>query len=340
MESCKKLLPLVWECYRSGAAVPPRRSPAASGVGFDLLLDAALSTRLPLSEQLLIRFVSTVRARGLAAARNDHLIEAQQALDEGRRVLKTDSLSSEGKLIGKTFHHAVEAYLEYKRGNVSRARTHVRNALAIDCRLITKYGYNILDLHRVQLGHNLMRVDVHCGNLVAAAQMCASLIAYLEGRADQWPLPEFRIETDPSQLPPDLLSAMTVQILGELALVLAGNTGKEGRRMFAPMIMHVQSPPAPACSRQARAHLWLQAKWAYLQEDWISFLEQAMSLLQEGPGEMLLLWRAAVLDLFDLCCALDGEEAERIRSRIFLDSQQWTQVPRQLRMRVALPAAA
>ena len=340
MESCKKLLPLVWESYSSGARLPVQKSSAASGVGFDLLLDAALSTRLPLSEQLLIRFVSTVRARGLSAARNNHLIEAQQALDEGRRVLKTNSLSTEGKLIGKTFHHAVEAYLEYKRGNMSLARTHVRNALEIDGRLITQYGYNILDLHRVQLGHNLMRVDIHCGNLVAAAEMCASLIGYLEGRADQWPLPEFQIETDPSQLPPDLVSAMTAQILGELALCLAVNKRKEGRRMFAPMIRHVQSPPAAPCSRQKRAHLWLQAKWAYVNEEWTSFLELVMSLLQEGPGEMLLLWRAAVVDLFDLCCALEGEEADRLRSQILLDSQLWTHVPHQLRMRVALPAAA
>lgn len=254
MELYKELLPLALESYRAGAQLPPQKSAAASGVGFDLLLDEALSNRLPVGEQLLVRFVSAVRSRGITEARNDHLIEAQQALNEGRRVLASDLLSAEGKLIVETFHEAVEAYVEFKRNKLSLARTRVRKALAIDSRLITEYGYQILDLHRVQLGHNLMRLDVYSGNLEAAAELCASLIAYLEGRVEQWPLPEFKIEADPSQLPPALLSAMLIQILGELALAFAGRRGVETVRLFSPILPHVQSLATLNCFQHARAH--------------------------------------------------------------------------------------
>jgi hypothetical protein len=340
MELCTNLLPLALESYRVGMKVPPHKSAAASGLGFDLLLDSVLSERLPLREQLLVRFVSAVRARGLAAARNNHLIEAQQALSEGRRVLQSNVLSEEGELIVETFHEAVEAYVEYKRGNISLARTRVKKALTIDSTLITQFGYNILDLHRVQLGHNLMRVDVHCGNFVAAAEMCGSLIAYLEGGADQWPLPEFSIKTDPSQLPSNLLSAMVVQILGELALFLIGKKGVEAVAMFAPMLPHVESIATSNCSQHARAHRWLQAKWAYLNEERSAFLDQVIDLLREGPGDMLLLWRTAAVDLFELCRDLKGEAAGQIRSEIFRDSQTWVHASRQLRIRLELAAAA
>ena len=340
MESIQDLLPLALESYRAGAQSTPRSSTAASGVEFDQQLDVALSNRLPLDEQLLVRFVAAVRSRGLTAARNNRLIEAQQALDEGRRVLASELLSAQGKLIVETFHEAVEAYVEYKRGLIPLARARVRKALAIDCTLISQYGYDILDLHRVQLGHNLMRLDIHQGNLAAAAELCASLISYLEGRAGEWPLPEFKIETDPAQLPAELRSAMLIQILGELALCLRNKNAAEAARVFTPLLPHVESATAFPCSQHARAHRWLQAKWACVNEEPVAFLRHVTELLREGPGQMLLLWRAAVLDLFDLCCTLDGVEAGQIRAEVFTDSQAWINVPRQFKSRVEFASAA
>lgn len=338
METIQDLLPFALESYRAGAQLTPQRNTAASGLDFDQQLDLALSNRLPVREQLLVRFISGVRSGGLTAARNNHLIEAQQALVEGRRVLASDLLSTEAKLIVETFHEAVAAYVEYKRGDVSMAEARVRKALAIDCTLIDRYGYEILDLHRVQLAHNLMRLDIHRGNLVAAAEMCTHLLSYLEGRAAEWPLPDFRIDTDPAKLPVELRSAMLVQILGELALCLGTRKDDEAARVFAPLLPHV-GMEAP-CSRHARAHCWLRAKYAYVNQEPAVFVRRVSELLREGPGAMLLLWRGAVLDLLELCRDLEGKEAARIRSEILTDSQRWTNVPRQFRTRVEFASAA
>jgi len=339
MKSCESLFLTALESFHQGKQQEPVLSAAASGLGFDLLLDSEISSRLPIEEQLRARFAAGIRSRGLLAARSGRLIEAQQALKETKRIRQSNGLSAEAKLMIETFDEAVGAYVEYRQSDYSQARSRVYRAMAIDGELITNYGYDILDLHRVQLGHNLMRIDAHCGNMVEAAEMCASLLAYLEGDVEHWPLAEFLIQTNPSRLPPELLKAMFIQIVGELALMLGGRKGDEACRMFAAILPHVENRATANCRQFLRVHRWLEAKWAYINGEVIPFLEHIIELLRDGPGEMLLLWRVAAVDLRSLCYEVGSNRGARALREIDHECQAWSHVPPQLRRRLSFAEA-
>lgn len=324
------LLKKALHSYRVGREKPSFLSAAASGLGFDHHLEASISVRLTLKEQLLMRVSAGARARALSAARSGNLRVARQALDESLDILHSVSLSTEAKYMVRSFHEAVEAYLAYKHGQFDQAHRRILEALETDGILITRYGYKILDLHRIQLGHNLMRIKVRENHLKEAAQLCCNLLHYIEGDKESWPFPEFRDGSYPADLPLDLLAAMFNQITGELAFLLVGRTEDEAATTFAPLIPLTEDTISHDCQHR-RAREWLRTKLAFIRGDDGAFLEDVSRLLQEGPGEITLLWRAAATDLYSFCYAFESDSSSALRGEIAADAWTWRPLSIQLR---------
>lgn len=317
--------------YLQGRGKPLRTSPGEIGVGFDHELEKVISTRLHLEEQLLMRVSSAARSRALSEARSDHLRIARQALDESLGVLALPTLSDEAKLIIKSFHEAVEAYLEYKHKRYDTARRRVFDALEHDGVLVTRYGYKILELHRIQLAHNLMRIQVREGQLERAGRFCSDLLHYIEGDIARWPIPEFTCATRPADLPVHLRGAMFIQIVGEVALLLTGRPTSEAVRIFAPLIPLAEAKPSAHGCYHERAREWLRAKRAFISGSTETFLDRVTALLRDGPGEIPLLWRAAVTDLYEISCCFQSDTAHALCREIAADARDWRLLPKQLR---------
>jgi hypothetical protein len=240
-------------------------------------------------------------------------------------------LSLESKFIVQSFQEAVQAYLDYKRGDFASAQSRIFRAMEIDGTLICEYGYDILELHRIQLGHNMMRVMVRCGDYRQAAQLCADLLAYLEGEPDSWPFPSFGRGAHPLSLPEHLCAAMFTQISGELALMLAHLGTTEVADVFEPMENHAASKATEHCAHHPRVHHWLHAKRLWIRAEHRAYLEQIAGWLRDGPGEMPLLWRAAAADLYLLGQGFVTQGGPALVEQIATDARAWTQVPPQLR---------
>jgi hypothetical protein len=320
--------------YRAGRTKPPHVSAAASGAGFDHQLENLIASRLSLDHQLLMRTSARARARALVAARKNNLIVARQALEESSTILLTSSLSSEAMYITSSFHNAVAAYIHYKHGRFDEARQHVLQALQTDGILIKEYGYKILELHRIQLGHNLLRIKVAQRQPDEAAQLCANLLSYIEGDQDRWPIPDFKIDGCLSAIPRDLLAAMFNQITGESAILLAGATGDETATVFLPLLDFAERNTPTDCLH-TRAREWLSMKLCFLRKDRNAFLEQVAPFLQHGPGEIVLLWQASVIDLYECAESVDLIEALLLRKDIESDQSNWRPLPPQLRQKFA-----
>jgi hypothetical protein len=319
------------QCYRSGRGKSSRPSAAATGAAFDQLLMAAVSTRIPLAEQLHSRVASAARSRALKAARNGQLVVAQQALDEGAAILTHEMLSTECRMLIETFHEAVAAYLDYRRDEHDAARRRVYRAMSIDNDLIKQYGYEIMELHRIQLGHNLVRIEARVGDRVKAAQLCAGLLTYLEGSGEDWPFPELGYGAHPTRLPIDLRRAMFLQVTGELALMLAGSIAEQASRAILIVRPHVELAATADCGQFRVAHAWMGAKWSFINQETVEFLERVALFLEDSLADAPLLWRAAVADLFLTCERFGMDEATFLRQIIADDARSWAQLPQQLR---------
>lgn len=318
------------DAYHEGRNKSSGLSAAASGVGFDHHLEVMISERLLIEEQLLMRVSSGARARALTAARGNNLEVARQALDESLSVLYSDALSLQAKHILTSFHEAVEAYVSYKYGRYDEARRRVFKALETDGTLIREYGYKILELHRIQLGHNLMRIKGRECPL-EAAKICLGLLRYIEGDEESWPISEFKNGGSPTELPADLLAAMFIQITGELALLLAGKEKGDGAAIFTPLVPLAEDRITLKDCQHRRARDWLYIKLVFLKRNTKAFLERVAKLLGEGPGEITLLWRAAATDLYQFCSDFSIPEAFSLKKEIGADARTWQRLPIQLK---------
>jgi hypothetical protein len=307
---------LAFTAFCEGCEKAQQQTSSASSLSFDQQLEAAIAARIPLEEQLLMRVSSRARANALAAARKHHLQSARLALDQSDRILASPHLQPESRLLVHTFHAAVLAYYEYKAGRIDRARSQIFQALAIDETLITQYNYTILELHRVQLGHNLMRIHIRCNEFLTATQLCVLLLTYLEGDRPSWPLSAQTTGADPALIPKPLCAAMFAQITGELALLLAARPRQECQSLFRPFKAHAEFNATTHCRHHQRAHEWFSTKWALLQGEDETYLEQAAALLRAGPGEIPLLWQTAAADLYRYCCDQTSDAASELAAVI------------------------
>lgn len=319
------------DAYRNGKRNQRQPSAAATGRTFDHLLSIAVAARLSRDEQLLGRAASGARSRALKAARNGQLDIARQALSESAQILQSGVLSAEARLFLKSFHEAVAAYLDFKRGEPDLARARVERALAADCVLISQYGYDILELHRIQLGHNLMRVEARFGEPQQATAIGAALLSYTEGDNSSWPFPRFGDGARPDHLPDELAEAMVIQISGELAILLAGKPAEETVHLLSVALPHIEGIATDRCNDHLLAHQWLRAKWGFARQAWPAFFENLSDLLRDGLADAPLLWRASVADLYVACEALDKDGAEALRREIAEDVRAWPRVPEPVR---------
>ena len=324
----KDLLDAALSAYRHGKNEALRIGAAASGREFDRLLEEAIASRVPVTERLMLRVSSLARVRALHAARAGQLEVCEQALAESTDILRSAELSLFGRLVATSFHEAVSAYLAYRRGDYEGARQHVAAALGLDAVLIETHGVTVLDLHRLQLGHNLVRTDARAGESLRAMQTSASLLSAMEDSTEEGPLPPVR-SPGFTALPPELLRAMFIQIASEPALILAGRDRGEAARLFAPLAEHAAGKATRGCGDHALAHRYLRAKAAFLDGAGEAFFEQVAALLGGGPGEAPLLWRAAARDLHDACVARGEPGAAEIAA----DSAGWREPS--LRVRAA-----
>ncbi|MGH3973588.1 MAG: hypothetical protein ACRDS9_09700 [Pseudonocardiaceae bacterium] len=147
-------------------------------------------------------------------------------------------LTPESRMLALTFLRAAEAYLAYRHGETEQARALVHEAMRVDVVLETSCGYT-MGIHRIQLASNLMKVAAY-SNHDDAVRLGIGILNVLEGDATSWPVPEVADPIDLADVPPDLLAGMVNQIIGEMALVLAGADAEQARHLFTDAIIHVK----------------------------------------------------------------------------------------------------
>jgi hypothetical protein len=312
----------------------------SAAVGFDQLLGAAILKYSSPREQILMSAALAARTRGLAAARKGDLEVAEANLRTSRDIMEVPWLSAESHALLASFQEAAEAFIDFRCGRHDLARERVYRAMSADGTLLSREGYHVLELHRVQLGHNLARVDANAGEPERAARTLAGLLIYLEGEREAWPFPDYTytgkatVEDLPEEQVADLFiqlaSELALLLASELALLLAGRGREEALALFAPVVAHAELHAPGRCRRHPAAHAWFSLKRTYLERNAMGFLQGVQGVLADGPKEGSLLWYATVTDLYGECARLLEDfpaETTSLMSEITEDVASWSRVP-------------
>ncbi|HXO40093.1 MAG TPA: hypothetical protein VN999_01495, partial [Thermoanaerobaculia bacterium] len=157
------LLIEAFNAYREGLRRRPRVRPSMPPRDFDALMFLGTIGQVKPQDRLWLRRLRIACGRGLGAAREGRLDESLlsylQAAESLDRLLRG---SRAGWLVGVSTYQAGVAYLDLRRGCAERARERLELAMDADLEL-ERTGLPVAQMHRIQQGHNLVRMDLRLG---------------------------------------------------------------------------------------------------------------------------------------------------------------------------------
>lgn len=324
--------------YRQGLTKPIQTIPKSSEESYNSRSQACIKKRLPLNDQLLIKKFNNARERGFMAARKGDLITARRAFAVARIPLQLAKLSYESSLHYQSLLNQAEAYLDYRLGDFDQARNLIYEALANDLILEDEYGYDFLLIHRIQLVHNLARIDARCLDFDQAIELTSQILSYLAQESETLPIPGLWDSKRVKRQSPKDVTAMFKQVTGEIVLILAGKDKQLASKLFAIIAsrLNLQIDIDRQC--YPRAYQWLLAKQAFVNKDVPKFLELASQFLAEGRSENSLLWYATVIDLVAICEEVNFQDLELVKQEIAKDATTWKYFPPKLSFLVGVSA--
>ncbi len=320
------LLQHVEKAFVDGQNCPPCDTAASTLRQFSELLEASIGRRMPREEWSFIKSCAHRHKKTLQAAQRDQLEEAHHHADEVWNCVQSQSLSLEGRLLIQVFLPPADAYLFYKLEEFDRARQLILHISALDQRLVTDFGFVLLSAHRLQLGHNLLRIHTRLGEHSEAMQMGGGFLDYLELGVEP--------ETDAllcaravlDSVPDAILEHYFDKICGELAILLAGNTDAGTSELFQPLIHHADPEKCLGAGFGSHAHAWVHMKQLALKGEVEAFLETAIDLLQLGRMSEPSLWFATIIEIVGVCRSL-GPEASGLADRMVAEASTLTDAP-------------
>ena len=190
---------------------------ALSGTAFGLDIDDGMSALDPLTRASIQR-ANQLTFDSLVAARKGDLNSATELLAGAEASFAPVPSENPGRDIGQSSFYAASAYVRYRQGRFGCAEDDLRHSNAADLRLFG-CGMPFMHVHRIQLVHNLARIDLQRGRRGTAIRLMNRLVRHISGQdvsivefAGTWS----RTETD--RCDPDLLAAMLCQVLRDLRI--------------------------------------------------------------------------------------------------------------------------
>lgn len=313
-----------FQAYRQGLLRQPQpRSPMPTR-DFDALKFLGTVGWMPLEDRLPLRKLHIACGKGLSASRQGRLEEALGHYDQAKRHLDPLAGSQLAWLLGVSTYEAGIAYTEFRRGSVEGAHERLNRAMDADCEL-EKAGLPVMQMHRIQQGHNLARMDLRLGRREEAIELAGRLLAYLERQVEELPYHRDWSSRLLQAVPRGLLQAMIHQIVGETAgYLVTGQAPAEEWRVLLGAGRLCQNPEAAIFPQVQYA---LRAARERLKGDLKSYLRNLERFFRFGIRDCHLLWYAVMIELVDVCRELDTRHSWHIREVILRDSAKWKGLP-------------
>lgn len=249
---------------------------------------ADLSRRLPAWEMALLADATEQREQALALAREGNALGARRLLAEAHRFINERIPSDEGRTSARSFHAAAEAFVDHAEGRHDGAYALLSEALGLCRRLRLEYGHTV-EIRRVHLARNAVRLLWCLGRHEEAWTCCGDLLGYVWGSHRPWPLGEATaLQVDQREpLRDDERIFLTDQLLSE-ALSTVAAAHRDGVPLSANP-WNAGCLPPPGYPRRAKAVVDLCGLVAKADE--ASVIAALGSYFDSGPGDLPMTWR-------------------------------------------------
>ncbi|MEO8333639.1 MAG: hypothetical protein ABI664_01615 [bacterium] len=274
----------------------------------------SMAERIPPELQRLSFLGNVARDTALAAARSGKAAQAEEALLRARNSVA--GYEPELTRFADTLTEAVAAYVDYKQQRFPEARAGLELSLDATNRMMTDYRCEKMQLRRVHLVANIVRMGARNGDAAGALDIASGILSYLEGDEASWPLPGYEVASPIAAIPLEHRVMLSGTLGGEIALVLSASSSNLGSVLgrLAKHASLTSMSATSACAPFRPIHQWLRLRWAHCYGGPDGFLNAARQFFAvKQPGGF---WAdgARLLDRF--CAPLDVEDAAHIRSTL------------------------
>jgi hypothetical protein len=245
-----------------------------------------LSRRLTQPEIALLGRATEMREQALVKARGGSLADARRELAATEQFVVDQVRSEEGRLTARSFQAAAEAFLEHVEKRHEVARNLLLEALALCKRLRTEYGHR-LEIRRVHLARNIVRLVWAAEGHQEAWDLGASLLEYVWVADSRWPLGE-ATDVDSAEretLRLDERTFLTDQLLSE-----ALSTILDARKRGAKFAVRMPGSPEQMPPRVGQI---CQLCDAALGGDIAEIAGHMANYFEGGPADLPMTWQKA-----------------------------------------------
>jgi hypothetical protein len=304
LQKLRDLFLFTLEIHRRTLSRPGPRLPNIEGT-YDVRYAVEMARRLPLEEITSLGHATDLREEGLTAARSGDLDLGADLVAEAKRHYESAGLSPEALLLAGWFQWPADAYIQYRRGDHLDAEASLLRGIEACVALRNEFKYRV-ELRRIHLARNIVRVRNHGGRPLDALELAHHLMNYIEGAADSWPWMTTAI-TNTDSLELDIRLLLTDQVLADVARLLSPTRPDarellrvaDDRRWF-----HAGENPEPI----ERARVWLSARSMAVKGQWDAFLRHAGVFFAESPGRLGRAWFELTTDLINIGTILAPNE--------------------------------
>lgn len=299
----------------------PTNGPTATRVAAETKRTLRMGPLAP-ADRATLASLSEPRERGLAYARANELTQAADSMRASRLLLALARLSPAGRAYAETMQSAAESYVSYQRRDYDAAFAQMRAALDATNHLAVEWGEcEFIVCRRIDLGHNLMRVDMRRGALPSAVARGITLLGATLAAIDQL-----------GAYVTGLLCELVASTLAELAALLSTD---DARRILAPFFSRFVTRSLPS----SRTEAWIALEYALLEDPTRLDIAAVEAFLGDGRERTPALWYGIALHVAGACEMLDAHDGEDAADTIFAVLASAERVPDSIRERVATPAA-
>ena len=301
---------------------------------FNQLSDSACLGLSSPQERLIARKAGAAGQRGFLAARAGDLDLAQthfatswalwEKLEDGFCQAWTAGLIE-----------SFQAYLDYRSSRRNDARLRIERALDSALLLEDRYGLTLFELLRIQLGHNLARIDWRFGLYEGAFALAGALIGHLQGSRQELPFHRDWRASRMLACPSYMRRRMTLQIAREAIGLLVAHPEPAYWDAFLGEAKIGDRPADRRLFGDPRLYLWLCARRARNLGDRRQYLDTLVEILVSGPLGLGTAYYSILVDFADFCSTEQSVAARKVIDFFSRDAPKWKGLPTLLAERLA-----
>lgn len=307
-------------CQMSGGVASGEKRPEPK---FSQMLNEMIKVSLPEDDLEVVESIFELASKILSLARASDLNGASLVLDafERRRMASRQFLTTNARLFLRSVFGAAEAYFHYRCNRLEDAHKLLLDSMDADLSLECDLGYDLMQVHRIQTGCNLMRLFLRTGKVEEALSLAGKFIAYIEGDKCKKLMGKYWNRTSLDFASPDLLARMEVEVITTLAFACVDMRGKFDILLKEAVADDCFGEDRHFLDRNVR--LWIDIRKAYREGDLHSYFCSLGALFRAGPARIATVWYACVAEFYILCRDCNSNLGGQLAQAILKDSAKW-----------------